>query len=122
VACIIQSFKRATFVDKRDALCFIAKRILRLRPTSLKWRPCTRNGPLSESLNSARDGGRRIRRQSATLRLVPPGAMGGNTAGLRQCAPVPVNVRSGLTTSKIRRSKLCTTFAVKMLERSTQRG
>ena len=29
-----------------------------------------------------------------------------NTAGLPQCALVPVNVRSGLTTSKIRRSKL----------------
>jgi hypothetical protein len=34
------------------------------------------------------------------------GAIDGNTAGLLQCAPVLVNVRSGLTTSEIRRSKL----------------
>ncbi len=44
-----------------------------------------------------------------TVRLVPPGARGGNTAGLLQCAPVSVNVRYGLTTSKIRQSRLCTT-------------
>ncbi len=43
-----------------------------------------------------------------TVRLVPPGARGGNTAGLLQCAPVSVNVRYGLTTSKIRQSRLCT--------------